>query len=105
MIRKQSIIPDFVFYIDFYDCTIADALLSELKRWELTLPMIGNIRVNWHRLLGSYGKNIQNLRRLWYKIETIIKHNEWHTETKYLLKNPNFNHSENARYQGHEMHS
>jgi hypothetical protein len=91
MKRSTSMIPTIVFYTDYSDCCIADALLSELKRWPLTLPQIGNIRVNGYRLLGSYWKNIQNLRKLGYKIDTIVTQKNGHTESVYILQNKNFN--------------
>ena len=52
-----SLIPELVFYTNYSDCTIRDALLYALQHAPnntLTLPEIGNIKVNGNRLLGSY---------------------------------------------------
>lgn len=90
-----SLIPDIVFYTKYTDCTIADALLHSFqnaKNNTLSLCDIGNIKVNWNRLIGSYWKNIQNLRRKGYDIEMVQYHNRYKniTEVTYTLKNPSF---------------
>lgn len=88
-----SLIPELVFYTKYSDCTITEALLHAFQnsKWNtLSLPDIGNIKVNWNRLLGSYWKNIQNLRRQGYDIETNIYHDTHKhiTRSSYTLKNP-----------------
>jgi hypothetical protein len=49
MIVKTSLIPELVFFTEYSDCTIKDALLYELRNNPdnvLTLPRIGKIKVN-----------------------------------------------------------
>lgn len=94
-----SLIPELVFYTKYSDCTITEALLHAFQnsKWNtLSLPDIGNIKVNWNRLLGSYWKNIQNLRRQGYDIEMVQYHNRYKniTEVTYTLKNPSFSPTE-----------
>jgi hypothetical protein len=93
MKRSTSLIPTVVFYTKYIDCQIKDALLAEMRYRGnvITLPQIGNMLVNWFRLLGSYGKAFEKLRKMWYDIETVVSQKDKHTITKYVLKNPNFN--------------
>ena len=91
-----SLIPELVFYTKYIDCTITEALLHAFQnsKWNtLSLPDIGNIKVNWNRLLGSYWKVIQNLRNEGYKIETKVYRNPKKkiTVVTYQLLNPTFN--------------
>lgn len=90
-----SLIPELVFYTKYIDCTITEALLHAFQnsKWNtLSLPDIGNIKVNWNRLLGSYWDAIRNLRKQGYDIEMISYHNPYKKITcvTYTLKNPNF---------------
>jgi len=91
-----SIVPELVWYKCYTDCNIKSAILDSLIRAKdntLSLPDIWKIKVNWNRLLGSYGDAIRNLRKQGYKIETKVYHNPKKkiTVVTYQLLNPTFN--------------
>lgn len=93
MIKYTSIIPSFVFFVDFYNCTIEDAILNQLiEKKTLTLPDINRIRVNWNSLVGSYWSAIRTLRKKWYNIETNVYHDTHKhiTRSSYRLLNPTY---------------
>lgn len=93
MKKYTSMIPSLVFYVDYSDCTIQEALLNELiEKKTLTLPEINRIRVNWNSLVWSYWKAIMSLRKKWYDIETTVFHDihKHITRSSYTLKNPTF---------------
>lgn len=97
MIKYTSIIPTFVFFVDFYNCTIEDAILNQLiEKKTLTLPDINRIRVNWNSLVGSYWSAIRNLRKKGYNIETNVYHDTHKhiTRSSYRLLNPTHNPTE-----------
>jgi len=89
-----SLIPEFVFYRNYSDCTIEQALLHAFFTSEnntLTLPEINKIKVNWNSLVWSYWSAIRYLRKKGYNIVTTTKHLKNHiTISKYELKNPTF---------------
>jgi hypothetical protein len=91
--KRSTSFPTIVCYTKYSDCQIKDALLAEMRYRGniITLPQIGNMLVNWFRLLGSYGKAFEKLRKMGYDIETVVSQKDKHTITKYVLKNPNFN--------------
>ena len=94
---KISTSPRFVIYTDYSECTIKQALLHALQTAEdnlLTLPQIGNIRVNWNRLLGSYWDSIRHLRKEWFQIETKTKLVDWVMCSTYRLINKEFSPSD-----------
>lgn len=90
-----SLIPTLVFYTCYEDCTISEAILHALKGAKnntLTLTDIGNMKVNWNRLLGSYSDAIRILRNQGYNIEMVQYH---HPKKKltcvtYTLHNPTY---------------
>lgn len=93
---SQSLVPELVWYKHFDDCTIRDAILYSLqhaKNNTLSLVDIWKIKVNWNRLLWSYGDAIRDLRKQWYRIEMKMYH---HPKKKitcvtYRLENPTHN--------------
>ena len=95
---STSMIPSVVWYVEYTDCTVYEALLQALKNAPdnlLTLPMIWDMKVNWNRLIWSYGKAIQILRDQWYNIKTTTKHFKNHvTTSEYKLLNPDFSPSD-----------
>lgn len=92
---STSYFPTLVWYTNYEWCKISEALLRafiDAPDNLLTLPAIGNIKVNWNRLLGSYWSAIRDLRKQGYKITTITKHHKNHiTTSEYKLTNPLFN--------------
>lgn len=95
MKRTTSIIPCPVWFVDYSDCTIIDALLSEFRLSEnntLTLPQLNRIRVNGNALVGSYWHAIMQLRKMWFHIKTEVYHDPKKkiTRSKYILENPNY---------------
>jgi hypothetical protein len=93
---STSVIPELVFYKNFSECTIKEALLYAFQHAEnntITLSQIGSIKVNGNRLLWSYGKAIQNLRREGYKIDTLVYHDPHKkiTRSSYHIENPLYN--------------
>lgn len=93
MKKYTSMIPSLVFYVDYYDCNIEDAILNELiEKKTLTLPDINRIRVNWNSLVGSYWSAIRHLRKKGYNIETKVYHDihKHITKSSYTLLNPTF---------------
>ena len=94
---KISTSPRFVVYTDYSECTIKEALLHALQTAEnnmLTLPQIGNIRVNWNRITWSYWHAKMLLNRQWFQIENKTKLVDWIMCSTYTLKNPTHNPTE-----------
>ena len=94
-----SLIPTLVFYTCYEDCTISEAILHALKGAKnntLTLTDIGDMKVNWNRLLGSYSDAIRILRNQGYNIENKVSHDFKKNITKslYTLKNKDFSPTE-----------
>ncbi len=100
---SQSLIPEVVFYKEFSDCTIQEALLYSLqhaKNQTLTLPEIWRIKVNWNKLLWSYWKAIERLRKEGYQIENVVYHDvkKHITRSTYILKNKDFSPSDSEQF-------
>ena len=90
-----SLIPELVWYTHYEWCTIKDALLYELRNNPdnvLPLPRIGKIKVNWNKLLWSYWKAIETLKKEGYQIENVVYHDvkKHITRSIYILKNPTY---------------
>ena len=96
MLIKTSLVPSLTWYTEYSGCSIKEALLYALQHAPnntLSLVDIGNIKVNWNRLLGSYWDAIRNLRREWFKIDTLVYHDPYRkiTKSSYHLSNPLYN--------------